>query len=82
VKTVLEGSVRKAGKRLRLTAQLINASDNAQLWADRYDRELEDVFAIQDEVATSIVTALRVMLSDDEKKAVEKPTQNVEAYGF
>jgi serine/threonine protein kinase/Flp pilus assembly protein TadD len=82
VKTVLEGSVRKAGKRLRLTAQLINASDNAQLWADRYDRELEDVFAIQDEIATSIVTALRVMLSDEEKKVVEKPTQNVEAYGF
>ncbi len=82
VKTVLEGSVRKSGKRLRLTAQLINASDNAQLWADRYDRELEDVFAIQDEVASSIVAALRVMLSDDEKKVTEKPTQNVEAYGF
>jgi TolB-like protein/Flp pilus assembly protein TadD len=82
VKTVLEGSVRKSGKRLRLTAQLINASDNAQLWADRYDRELEDVFAIQDEIASSIVAALRVMLSDDEKKVVEKPTQNVEAYGF
>jgi serine/threonine protein kinase/Flp pilus assembly protein TadD len=82
VKTILEGSVRKSGKRLRLTAQLINASDNAQLWADRYDRELEDVFAIQDEIANSIVTALRVMLSDDEKKVIEKPTQNVEAYGF
>jgi len=82
VKTILEGSVRKSGKRLRLTAQLINASDNAQLWADRYDRELEDVFAIQDEIASSIVAALRVMLSDDEKKAIEKPTANVEAYGF
>jgi serine/threonine protein kinase/Tfp pilus assembly protein PilF len=82
VNTILEGSVRKAGKRLRLTAQLINASDNAQLWAERYDRELEDVFAIQDEIATSIVAALRVVLSDDEKKAIEKPTANVEAYGF
>src|SRR4029078_10088121 len=82
VATVLEGSVRKAGKRLRLTAQLVNAKDNTQLWADRYDRELEDVFAIQDEVASSIVAALRVMLSDDEKKVTEKPTQNVEAYGF
>src|SRR4029079_1644532 len=81
VKTVLEGSVRKSGKRLRLTAQLINASDNAQLWADRYDRELEDVFAIQDEVAASIVAALRVVLTEDEKKAIEQvPTANVEAY--
>jgi serine/threonine protein kinase/Flp pilus assembly protein TadD len=81
VGTVLEGSVRKAGKRLRLTAQLVNASDNSQLWAERYDRELEDVFAIQDEISQSIVAALRVVLSDDEKKAIEQvPTANVEAY--
>ena len=80
---ILEGSVRKSGKRLRLTAQLINASDNAQLWAERYDRELEDVFEIQDEIASSIVAALRVVLSDDEKRAIEQvPTANVEAYGF
>jgi serine/threonine protein kinase/Flp pilus assembly protein TadD len=83
VGTVLEGSIRKAGKRLRLTAQLVNASDNSQLWADRYDRELEDVFAIQDEISASIVAALRVVLSDDEKRAIEQvPTANVEAYGF
>jgi len=83
VTTVLEGSVRKSGKRLRLTAQLVNASDNAQLWAERYDRELEDVFEIQDEIAASIVAALRVVLSDDEKRAIEQvPTANVEAYGF
>jgi serine/threonine protein kinase/tetratricopeptide (TPR) repeat protein len=83
VSTVLEGSIRKAGKRLRLTAQLVNAHDNSQLWADRYDRELEDVFAIQDEVSQSIVSALRVVLSDDEKRAIEQvPTANVEAYGF
>ncbi len=83
VSTVLEGSIRKAGKRLRLTAQLVNAQDNSQLWADRYDRELEDVFAIQDEISASIVEALRVVLSDDEKKAIEQvPTANVEAYGF
>ena len=83
VSTILEGSVRKSGKRLRLTAQLINASDNAQLWAERYDRELEDVFEIQDEISASIVSALRVVLSDDEKKAIEQvPTANVEAYGF
>lgn len=83
VSTVLEGSIRKAGKRLRLTAQLVNAQDNSQLWADRYDRELEDVFAIQDEISASIVEALRVVLSDDEKRAIEQvPTANVEAYGF
>ena len=77
VSTVLEGSIRKAGKRLRLTAQLVNASDNSQLWADRYDRELEDVFAIQDEVSSSIVAALRVVLSDDEKRAIAQvPTAN------
>ena len=81
VGTVLEGSVRKAGKRLRLTAQLVNAADNSQLWAERYDRELEDVFAIQDEISQSIVAALRVVLSEDEKKAIEQvKTTNVEAY--
>ena len=83
VGTVLEGSVRKSGKRLRLTAQLVNAMDNSQLWAERYDRELEDVFEIQDEIAASIVSALRVVLTEDEKKAIEQvPTANVEAYEF
>jgi serine/threonine protein kinase/Tfp pilus assembly protein PilF len=83
VATVLEGSVRKAGKRLRLTAQLVNATDNSQLWAERYDRELEDVFEIQDEISQAIVAALRVVLSEDEKKAIEQvPTANVEAYEF
>jgi serine/threonine protein kinase/Flp pilus assembly protein TadD len=81
VGTVLEGSVRKSGKRLRLTAQLVNATDNSQLWAERYDRELEDVFAIQDEIAASIVSALRLVLTEDEKRAIEQvPTANVEAY--
>ena len=81
--TILEGSVRKAGKRLRLTAQLVNAENNEQLWAERYDRELEDVFEIQDEIAQSIVSALRVVLSDDEKRAIEQVhTPNVEAHGF
>jgi serine/threonine protein kinase/Flp pilus assembly protein TadD len=83
VGTILEGSVRKAGKRLRLTAQLVNAENNEQLWAERYDRELEDVFQIQDEIAQSIVAALRVVLSDDEKRAIEQVhSSNVEAYGF
>ena len=83
VGTILEGSVRKSGKRLRVTAQLVNAKDNSQLWAERYDRELEDVFEIQDEIAASIVDALRVVLTEDEKRAIEKvPTANVEAYEF
>ena len=83
VGTVLEGSVRKSGKRLRVTAQLVNATDNSQLWAERYDRELEDVFEIQDEIAANIVSALRLVLTDDEKKAIEQiPTANVEAYEF
>ncbi|HZK78451.1 MAG TPA: protein kinase [Gemmatimonadaceae bacterium] len=83
VGTILEGSVRKAGKRLRLTAQLVNAENNEQLWAERFDRELEDVFEIQDEIAQSIVAALRVVLSDDEKRAIEQVhSPNVEAYGF
>ena len=83
VGTVLEGSVRKSGKRLRVTAQLVNATDNSQLWAERYDREMEDVFEIQDEIASSIVSALRVVLTPEEKKAIEQvPTSNVEAYEF
>jgi serine/threonine protein kinase/Flp pilus assembly protein TadD len=83
VSTILEGSIRKAGKRLRLNAQLVSTTDSSQLWAERYDRELEDVFAIQDEIASSIVSALRVVLSEDEKKAIENvPTTNIDAYEF
>jgi serine/threonine protein kinase/Flp pilus assembly protein TadD len=83
VSTILEGSIRKAGKRLRLNAQLVRTNDSSQLWAERYDRELDDVFAIQDEIASSIVSALRVVLTEDEKKAIEHvPTTNVEAYEF
>jgi serine/threonine protein kinase/Flp pilus assembly protein TadD len=81
VATVLEGSVRKAGNKLRITAQLVSVADGYQLWSQRYDRDLEDVFAIQDEIAQNIVKALRVILSEDEKRAIERvPTANVEAY--
>ncbi len=81
VATVLEGSVRKAGMKLRITTQLVNVADGYQLWSQRYDRDMEDVFAIQDEIAQNIVKALRVILSDEEKRAIEKvPTANVEAY--
>ena len=83
VSTILEGSIRKAGKRLRLNAQLVSTSDSSQLWAERYDRKLEDVFAIQDEIASSIVAALRLVLTEDEKKAIEQvPTTNIDAYEY
>jgi len=83
VATVLEGSVRKAENRLRVTAQLVSAADGYHLWSERYDRQLEDVFAIQDEIAQNIVRALRVMLSEEEKRAIERaPTDNVKAYDY
>jgi tetratricopeptide (TPR) repeat protein len=83
VHTVLEGSVRKAGNRLRVTAQLIDVADGYHLWSERYDRQLEDVFEIQDQIAENIVRALRVVLGEDEKRALEKtPTENVQAYEY
>jgi serine/threonine protein kinase/Tfp pilus assembly protein PilF len=84
VGTVLEGSIRKAGNRLRISAQLVSVAGGHHLWSERYDRELEDVFAIQDEIAESIVKALRgVVLSDEEKEAIERsPTADIKAYDF
>jgi serine/threonine protein kinase/tetratricopeptide (TPR) repeat protein len=83
VGTVLEGSVRKAGNMLRVTAQLVNVADGYHLWSERYDRKLEDVFAIQDEIASSIVTALRLVLSEDEKRAIEQaPVADLKAYDY
>lgn len=66
VSTVLEGSIRKAGNRIRITAQLIDAADGYHLWSDSFDRELEDIFAIQDEISAAIVAALKVHLSGEE----------------
>jgi serine/threonine protein kinase len=81
VETVLEGSVRKAGNKLRITAQLIDAEQGYHLWSESYDRELSDVFTIQDEIAQRIVQALRVELSDRERRALARPaTRDVEAY--
>ncbi|HYL28692.1 MAG TPA: protein kinase [Gemmatimonadales bacterium] len=83
VATVLEGSVRKAGTKLRVTAQLVNVADGYHLWSERYDRQLEDVFAIQDEIAENIVRALRVVLSDAEQRALEQaPAADIEAYDY
>jgi len=83
VSTVLEGSVRKSGTRLRITAQLVNVADGYHLWSDRYDRQLEDVFAVQDEIADAIVKALRVVLSEGEKRAIEQARpENIQAYEY
>ena len=83
VSTVLEGGVRKMGNRLRITAELVNVADGYHLWSERYDREIEDVFAIQDDISQAIVTALRVILSEGEKKAIEKkPQTNIQAYDY
>jgi len=78
---VLVGSLRRAGNRLRITAQLVEASTDHSVWAERYDRELKDVFDVQDEIARNISQALRITLSPQEEKAIaSKPTQNTQAY--
>jgi adenylate cyclase len=83
VSHVLEGSVRKAGGRVRVNAQLIDGASGGHVWADRYDRDLTDIFAIQDEISKAIVEALRVKLLPDEKKAIEnRGTSNVDAYNI
>src|SRR4029450_5487592 len=83
VGSVLGGSVRKAGNKLRITAQLINVADGYHIWSERFDRDMEDVFAIQDEIAESIAKALRVVLSAKAKRAIEKPpTAQGEAYDY
>jgi serine/threonine-protein kinase len=81
VKTLLEGSVRTAGNRLRVTAQLINVDDGYHLWSQRYDRQMEDVFEIQDEIARSIVDALRIKLVGEKEEAKpRRHSENIEAY--
>ena len=83
VNFILEGSVRKAGARVRVTGQLINGKDNGHVWADRYDRDLTDIFAIQDEITHAIVEQLKVKLLPQEKKSIgQTPTGNVEAYTY
>jgi adenylate cyclase len=83
VETLLEGSVRKAGNQLRITAQLIKVADGSHIWSERYDRDMRDVFAIQDEISLAIVDNLKVMLLGKEKTAILKHhTDNLEAYMF
>jgi adenylate cyclase len=81
VRHVLEGSVRKAGNRVRITAQLIDGTTGGHVWAERYDRDLTDIFAVQDEVTREIVSALAVKLTQHEKQRLgHKGTENLEAY--
>lgn len=78
---VLAGSVRKAGDRVRITAQLVDAARDSQVWGERYDRDLNDIFALQDEISKAIVSALKLTLLPQEKQALEqRATSNAEAY--
>ena len=78
---VLVGSLRRAGNRLRINAQLVDAATDFPLWSERYDREMEDVFAVQDEIASKIAAALRITLSPQEQQALAaRPTENLQAY--
>src|SRR5262249_9136675 len=81
VRFVLEGSIRKSGNRVRITAQLIDAESGGHLWAERFDRDLTDIFATQDEVVKKIVRALAVTLTQGEEKRLRRRgTENVAAY--
>ncbi|HLW82873.1 MAG TPA: protein kinase [Candidatus Acidoferrales bacterium] len=80
---VLEGSIRRAGNRLRVTTQLVESATRHSVWAERYDRQMEDVFAIQEEISLSIARALEITLSPQEERVIaRKPTANPEAYDF
>jgi adenylate cyclase len=81
VSHILEGSVRKAGNKVRITAQLIDGKTDGHLWAERWDRDLTDIFALQDEISAAIAAALRLKLLPEEKRAIERrDTQNLEAF--
>jgi adenylate cyclase len=82
VRYVLEGSVQKAGHRVRVTAQLVDATTGQQLWAERYDRELKDLFALQDEITVKILTALQVQLTEGEQARTWHTTDKLEAWGY
>jgi len=83
VESILEGSVRTAGNRVRISAQLINVADFSHLWSERYDRDMKDIFAIQDEISLAIVEALKVKLLKTEKAAiVKRHTEDLEAYNL
>ena len=81
VENILEGSIQKAGNRIRITAQLINAADGYHIWSQRYDREMNDIFALQDDICSKIAEHLKLTLLQDHTTMVEKrPTNNLHAY--
>src|SRR5205814_8237216 len=83
VEALLEGSIRKAGNRVRISVQLIDARNGYQLWSERFDREIEGIFAIQDEIARSVIDALGLSLTQrEERRFLKASTKNVEAYEF
>ena len=84
VSNILEGTVRRAGKKIRINVQLINAADGYHIWSEAYDSELEDIFEVQDEIATKIVTRLKenFAISDKKESIVKTPTENIEAYNL
>ena len=83
VRYVLEGSVRKAGNRIRITAQLIDATTGVHIWADRFDRELDDIFAVQDEITLTLATEMQVRLTEGEQARLRyTTTTNVEAWNL
>jgi adenylate cyclase len=82
VRSILEGSVRKAGKRLRINTQLVNAVNGTSLWSNQYDRELEDIFAIQEDIAQNVATAIKGFLTSEEKEVIRRPETKFEAYEY
>jgi len=83
VEKVLEGSIRKEGSQLRITVQLVNVSDSYHIWSETFDKELTKVFAIQDEIALTVVDKLKfTLLSDERAKLIKRPTENLEAYNL
>jgi len=80
VKTLLEGSVRKSGNRLRITTKLVSVEDGSHLWTKRYDRELEDIFSIQEDIATNVATELKGFLTHREKEVIRPQKTSIEAY--
>ena len=83
VNTILEGSVRKSGNRIRITTQLINVKDGFHLWSEKYDREMTDIFDIQDEIALAILNELKIKLLGDEKESIlKRDTDNTDAYQY
>jgi len=82
VKTLLEGSVRKSGNRVRIITQLINVDDGSQLWSNRYDHELKDIFTIQEDIAQQVAAALKGFLTSEEKAFIRRPETIIEAYEY